>query len=345
MIRAYLEGQLKIHGINVQEGYSYRKTIKIVPDILLYFPNGDIWVVDYITGKKQTEAYNNFIKRRKEIYMQEGFKSFFFIDKSWLSSEHPTFKGISLYPAENQMFMQGEQDQLWEVFLANIISQVGEEFILKYLFHLKKDSKQNYSFSVESILYVDPLAGQALIQRLVRLNEQWGLQIYREEISLEQASSLSLSKQQLKWDGIFEVEERTKMEAEITTAFGKYKSEEALAEEIKMKEELNKKLIESEKHIAHKQSNYHVGSTHHVHSQIILDNTSINELVLKLREECITVSEANELYDYYKKNKQFKNKSELEEIRVLARTMLGPISSPKLWETRLREIIINLGLL
>lgn len=204
------------------------------------------------------------------------------------------------------MFMQREQDQLWEVLLANIISQVGEEFILKYLFRLKKDSKQNYSFSVESILYVDPLAGQALIQRLVRLNEQWGLQIYREEISLEQATSLSFSKQQLKWDGIFEVEERTKMEAEITTAFGKYKTEEALAEEIKMKEELNKKLIESEKHISHKQSNYHVGSTHHVHSQIILDSTSINELVLKLREECITVSEANELYDYYKKTSSSK---------------------------------------
>lgn len=81
ILRTYLEGQLKIHHVELQEGYSYRKSLKIIPDLLIYFPNGDIWVVDYITGKKQVEAYNSFIKKRKEVYENEGFKYFFFIDE------------------------------------------------------------------------------------------------------------------------------------------------------------------------------------------------------------------------------------------------------------------------
>lgn len=60
-----MEGQLKIHDIKIQEGYSYRKSLKIIPDLLIYFPNGNIWVVDYITGKKQIDSYEFFYNKEK----------------------------------------------------------------------------------------------------------------------------------------------------------------------------------------------------------------------------------------------------------------------------------------
>ena len=87
-LREYLEGQLKIHGIEVKDGYVYAKKLRIVPDLLLHFPNGLIWAIDYVTGTKEDENYNNYIKKRITTYTEAGFRPFFFIDKSWLSV-HP----------------------------------------------------------------------------------------------------------------------------------------------------------------------------------------------------------------------------------------------------------------
>lgn len=87
MIRTYLEGQLKIHGINVQEGYSYRKTIKIIPDILLYFPNGDIWVVDYITGKSKLKHTIISLNGEKKFIRKKDLNhSFLSINLGFLQS-------------------------------------------------------------------------------------------------------------------------------------------------------------------------------------------------------------------------------------------------------------------
>ncbi|MEK3740206.1 hypothetical protein [Paenibacillus odorifer] len=48
-------------------------------------------------------------------------------------SEHPSIKAVSLYPAENQMVLQGEQDQLWEVWIANLISKTDGDFVFELL--------------------------------------------------------------------------------------------------------------------------------------------------------------------------------------------------------------------
>ncbi|WP_340397194.1 hypothetical protein NST50_26145 [Paenibacillus sp. FSL E2-0202] len=344
IIRAYLEGQLKIHNVEVQEGYSYRKSLKIIPDLLLYFPNGDIWVVDYITGKKQVEAYNSFIKKRKEIYENEGFKYFFFIDKTWLSSEHPSIKAVSLYPAENQMLLQGEQDQLWEVWIANLISKTDEYFTLNYLFRLDQIPKEKFAFEVRSLLYVDPSGGTALVQRLVKLDSKWGLNIFRSEISLEKAASLNAAKNQFKWLEENEETQRTKIEFEIIAAYKKLKEEK---EKILKQEELNAKNNNMEfiKEAKSDSSGIASNSNYPTPKFNPPTDTTLSELFAKLQEQTIDVDEASVLYDYYKGSKIYKSRDEMEEVRSLARAMMGPLSNPNYWDRRLREILINLALL
>ncbi|MFF2018904.1 hypothetical protein [Paenibacillus sp. NPDC058177] len=343
IIRTYLEGQLRIHDVEVQEGYSYRKSLKIIPDLMIYFPSGDIWVVDYITGKKQVEAYNSFIKKRKELYENEGFKYFFFIDKAWLSSEHPSIKAVSLYPAENQMLIQVKQDQLWEVFIANLIAKTDEEFLIKYLFGLDQTSKEQLTFEIRSLLYVDPSEGTALVQRLVRLDSKWGLNIFRTEISLEKAASLHSSKNHFKWMGEDEETKRAELEREVIAAYSKFKEEKQikLNQELKVKkhktELVNKVNLNLPKTTSH--------STYRLANVTPQSNATLSELFVKLQEQTIDIDEALVLYDYYKGSKIYKSRDELEEVRGLARTMMGPISNPNYLDRRLREILINLALL
>ncbi|WP_342478975.1 hypothetical protein NYE24_14565 [Paenibacillus sp. FSL H7-0350] len=340
IIRTYLEGQLKIHNVEVQEGYSYRKSLKIIPDLIIYFPGGDIWVVDYITGKKQVEAYNSFIKKRKEVYENEGFKYFFFIDKAWLSSEHPNIKAVSLYPAENQMLIQLEQDQLWEVWIANLILKTDEEFLLNHLFGLERTFKEQLTLEVRSLLYVDPAEGTALVQRLVRLDSKWGLNIFRTEISLEKAASLDSAKNYFQWIDEDEETQRMKLEEDVIAAYRKFEKEQKDKIEQELSKEVYKKKlvnIDSNKVTSH--------YTHQSAKFTPQSNTTLSELFVKLQEQTIDIDEALVLYDYYKGSKIYKNRDELEEVRGLARTMMGPISNPNYLDRRLREILINLALL
>ncbi|WP_025692797.1 competence protein CoiA family protein [Paenibacillus zanthoxyli] len=344
IIRTYLEGQLKIHSVEIKEGYSYRKSLKIIPDLLIYFPNGDVWVVDYITGKKQVEAYNSFIKKRKEVYENEGFKYFFFIDKTWLSSEHPSIKAVSLYPAENQMVLQGEQDQFWEVWIANLISKTDEDFTLNYLFRFTQTPQEKFAFEVRSLLYVDPSEGTAVIQRLVKLDSKWGLNIFRTEISLEKAASLNSAKTQFKWFVENEETQRTKKEIEIIAAYKNFKEEK----EIEFKqEELNAKNNKMEflSKVKSDLPGNASHSNHHLPQFKPPTDTTLSELFAKLQEQTIDVDEASVLYDYYKGSKIYKSKDEMEEVRSLARAMIGPITNPNYWDRKLREILINFALL
>lgn len=191
-LREYLEGQLKIHGIEVKDGYVYAKKLRIVPDLLLNFPNGSIWAIDYVTGTKEDENYNNYIKKRITTYKEAGFRPFFFIDKSWLSV-HPETDALSLYLAESQMMERTDYDEIWEASLYKCVSEFGDSILQRVMPNLASVSPSSYE--VKSLVYIDPGEGESFITRFVPINQKWVNIIYKtSSISLERLVSLNQGK-------------------------------------------------------------------------------------------------------------------------------------------------------
>lgn len=125
ILRTYLEGQLKPHHNDVQDGYMCRSALRIIPDFILTFPNGSIWSLDYVTGSRQDESYNSYIQKRKEAYKAAGFTPFFLIDSSWLA-EVPDRSLVSFYLAESQMKYQSSIDRQWSAFVHEFLEAFGK---------------------------------------------------------------------------------------------------------------------------------------------------------------------------------------------------------------------------
>jgi hypothetical protein len=57
ILKTILEGKLKPYGIQIEEGYRYRKVLSFVPDFVFSLPTGKVAAIDYITGVlKETKA-------------------------------------------------------------------------------------------------------------------------------------------------------------------------------------------------------------------------------------------------------------------------------------------------
>jgi hypothetical protein len=212
ILRTYLEGQLKPHSIVVQEGYMCRSALKIVPDFILSFPNGTTWSVDYVTGSREDESYNNYIMKRTTTYQAAGFKPFYFIDSSWIA-DVPDRSIVSLYLAEAQMKIQSSVDRQWTAFVQEFYETFGSSFVRKELFGIQRESIGMQSFAPEeatevcSLAYVDPGKGQAWIERFIPTKKKFGYHLHRASISLEKATSLSPTKDEFQWWGIDETED------------------------------------------------------------------------------------------------------------------------------------------
>jgi hypothetical protein len=67
-------------GIEVQDGYQYRKTLKYFPDFIIQLQNDEVWAIDYLTGVKKDERYGKHISNRFAHYKANNLKPYFFID-------------------------------------------------------------------------------------------------------------------------------------------------------------------------------------------------------------------------------------------------------------------------
>lgn len=187
IIRTILEGQARIHGAIVKEGYFYNKRLSIVPDFIIKFPQSQkVWAIDYITGLKKDDRYTKRIMRRREIYRTYGIEPFFFLDIKWLTV-HPDSDFLTLLvPAEKQLSSISPQDLKWSLLLQEIEPEIGNWYV---------NEAQRFSwyhpYPVHHILYLNPHDRQAHVLRYLHTNEDWNpLVIPPIKLSLEKALSL-----------------------------------------------------------------------------------------------------------------------------------------------------------
>ncbi|AJS58484.1 hypothetical protein [Paenibacillus sp. IHBB 10380] len=321
IIRTYLEGQLKPHSVIVQDGYLFRTLLKIVPDIILTFPDDTNWSVDYVTGSRQDESYHNYIQKRSETYRDAGFKPFFFIDSSWLA-EVPDRSMVSFYKAEQQMTVSSEIDLQWSSFVTEFISTFGKPFVLREWFGLQNHFGQEtfQTTDVFSLAYVDPGAGNAFIQRFIPAKQKkFGYHVYRASISLERATSLDHSKQSFTW---WEPEETDSMQERLNILSLQYETEivrEANSVRLDLEQQqLRENQVEQERVKCFSTTNIPVNKNDSLEALL-------HEEISRLFKNDMTVSQAEQYLSTVIANKNLLTRERLECIRSQARAVMGGI--------------------
>jgi hypothetical protein len=330
ILRTYLEGQLKPHQIDVQDGYMFKILLKIVPDFILTFPDGSLWAIDYVTGSRQNESYYNYIKKRAETYKAAGFHPIFLIDSSWLA-EVPDRPIVSLYLAENQMKNYTSMDEKWTEFVIEFFDAFGVGFVLREWFNV------NFSLYSESkvfsLIYVNPIAGTATVQRFIPATGTFGLNVHRTNLSLEEASSLNEKKTGFRW---WEESETDRMQERLQELALAYEAEQ-------------KRLVdEAEQHRLNqlkKTRRVQVNFSRETSLMPIGVSKKEKELIQILTNKNISVSEASSLYLFLKNHKSQITKGTMDYIRNQCRDIMGTIQNPNPIAYGLRTVLINIAFL
>ncbi|GGM31689.1 hypothetical protein GCM10011351_17350 [Paraliobacillus quinghaiensis] len=152
IFREILQGELKPYNIEIERGYHFKKKLFFIPDFIINFPDSEKrWVIDYFTAINKDSRSGNYARhlaKRMKTYEAEGFKSFSFVDHSWISLIEETNIG-TLLEAENYVTSKSHEDNLWDDFLKeNVEGDLLDFFI--------KDTKATIrEFNTRSIAYVD----------------------------------------------------------------------------------------------------------------------------------------------------------------------------------------------
>lgn len=335
ILRTYLEGQLKFHGIIVEDGYMYRTALKIVPDFILTFPDGQKWSVDYVTGLKVDDTYHRYIKKRNNTYLEAGFKPLYFIDSSWLA-EVPNRSVITLYLAEFLMKVRSSKDNQWEEFINEYYEVFDEEIVNQELFGKGHLTILERGIEVYSLAYIKPDGGTAEIQRFIPYTNKFGYHVHRSTISLERAVSVSHNLQEFKW---WDEEEDRIMIGNLERLNEIIERETAtyLTAAVENKvEHLEPEVIANNA----KSMNNHLSSEASVH----ILSSSIHHIIEMITEE-MEVSLAREIHANIKNRQSIMNNKDLEQIRIKARSVMGKLSEKKYMSVELRKALIDIALL
>lgn len=334
ILRTYLEGQLKIHGIIVEEGYMYRTALKIVPDFILTFPDEQKWSVDYVTGLKVDDTYHRYIKKRNNTYLETGFKPIYFIDSSWLA-EVPKRSIITLYLAEFLMKVRSSKDNQWEEFINEYYEVFDEKIVNQELFGVAQLTLLERGIEIYSLAYINPDRGTAEIQRFIPYTNKFGYHVHRSTISLESAVSVSHNLQEFKW---WDEEEDRAMIGNLERLNDVTEREAAtyLAASAEDKyDHLEPEVIENKA-----KSINHITSEPSVHNL----SSSIRHIIEMICEE-MDASLAREIHANIKNRHPIMNSNELEIIRIKARSVMGKLSEKKYMSVELRKALIDIALL
>ncbi|WP_160036757.1 hypothetical protein [Paenibacillus sp. An7] len=331
ILRTYLEGQVKTHGVRVEDGYMYRSILNIVPDYILVFPSGEKWAIDYVTGSREDESYNNYIQKRTVAYLAAGFKPYYFIDASWIA-EVPNRSMISLYLAESQMKVHSSIDQDWSEFVNEFIETFGESFVFREMFGVNNKTSMVQNYKVFSLAYVDPTEGKAWIQRFTPSNNKFGYSIYCAAIPLEKAVSLSKEGNEFQW---WADDESEAMSLCLNRLSIKYQHEV----------EQKSGLFQEENHTDSQLVVAATSSKHKYEANTAL--VSVEDLSSLIDEisNGISVELAQEIIEILRVSKARLSKESIEKIRHKARLVMGPIRNPNPISPGLRQAMIELALL
>ncbi|MDQ0896262.1 MULTISPECIES: hypothetical protein [unclassified Paenibacillus] len=365
ILRAYLEGQLKPRGVILQEGYMYRSALKIVPDFILTFPNGTKWSVDYVTGKREDNTYNNYISKRTSTYQAAGFRPFYFINADWIA-DVPDRSIVSLYLAESQMKIQSSVDQQWSAFVKEFYETFDASFVLREMFGVKSFGEQRLTPEAQdvfSLAYIDPSEGRAWIERFIPTNKKFGYHIHRASISLEKATSLSEKLDEFQWWGLDETED---MRACLERLTHQYEAEQAaIAErEADRLEALKRKREEAAEYEERMKRQRELAANLTRRAPTTVPTTALQprsvttastkvfglpaveiaSLVEKITLE-MTAAEARRIHSILSPRKSSITKPTLEQIRAKARMVLGPNRNLNPIPHDLRKALIDLALL
>jgi hypothetical protein len=273
ILKSYLEGQLRRHNVEVKEGYSYQRRMRVIPDMLLCFPTGEVWAIDYVTGTKQDENYNHYIKKRIEIYQEEGFRPFFFIDIDWLST-HPSFQALSVYLAENEMKNKTQYDVAWEEAIQQCVSEYGKEITLPNLYDLPLD----YSFNVNSLVYIDTNKAEGVIARFMSIDHKWVYLIHKTiPLPLERITSLNDKKDDLLLHSSEEQDHINDFKKQVYLRYEKFKEEE-LRRKQREEQDMQSRILRYKEQAMRQAENYQHPSSMHDQSTIqspILDKNQV----------------------------------------------------------------------
>lgn len=331
ILRVYLEGQLRIRGVTVEDGYMYRTLLKIVPDFIVTFPDGRQWAIDYVTGKKQDDTYRNYINKRTNTYKEFGFNPVYLIDSSWIA-EHPDHAMITLYLAENQMRASSSKDRMWTNFIQEYYDSFGEEFVHRELFSTSSIKRLDPELKIYSLAYVNPNEGLARIQRIIPYSKKFGYHVHSSTLSLEQVTSLSADMKEFQWWDENEDQVMIDTLNRLSAAF------------------------ENEYEIPHNELEVATASIDHIQATAaesingfnryeIANASSSAQTVLELINENMDVSLARDLVEIIKNLKSQMSREDLDLIRAKARSIMGKLSEHRNLPWDLREVLIEIALI
>ncbi|MCW3793788.1 hypothetical protein OM416_19530 [Paenibacillus sp. LS1] len=332
ILRVYLEGQLKIKGVTVEDGYMYRTLLKIVPDFILTFPDGRQWAIDYVTGKKQDDTYRNYINKRTNTYKEFGFKPVYFIDSSWIA-EHPDHSMITLYLAENQMRVTSSKDRMWTNFIQEYYDTFGEEFVHRELFKTSSIKKLDPVLNIYSLAYVNPNEGLAWIQRLIPYSKKFGYHVYRSTLSLDQVTTLSADMEEFQWWDENEDQVMIDTLNQLSAAFeNEYEIPQNEPEApISLGDNFQATAIDSV-------------NGFYLKGQANTPSSSAQTLV-ELINESMDVTMAKDLVEIINNLKSQMSREDLVLIRAEARSVMGKLSEHRNLPWDLREVLIEIALI
>lgn len=161
ILKEYLSTQLSLYKCKVQRGYLLRREMDFVPDLSIEFSNGEVWVIDYITGSRNDNKYSRFLKNKIASYKAEGFRYFFIVNEEWQSAVESN-EFISFFDSEQLVSRITAYDEIWIEFIRRLCSQYGEEAI----FRNQHDFAPDLS-TIKTIVYFDQKNVIAKVTRYV----------------------------------------------------------------------------------------------------------------------------------------------------------------------------------
>jgi hypothetical protein len=169
IFREILEGELKPYDVEIERGYHYKKKLSFIPDFIIKFPNSEErWSIDYFTAMGQglaSGSYASHLSQRMQIYKEEGFKHFSFVDNSWHSFLEETNKG-TLLTAETYVTSKTLEDYRWDKYLEENVQ--GD--LLNYF--IEANGATIEEFNTKNIAYVDVSNRLCKIFRFIPISQQ-----------------------------------------------------------------------------------------------------------------------------------------------------------------------------
>ncbi|MEK4277638.1 hypothetical protein [Paenibacillus sp. FSL R7-0026] len=329
ILRVYLEGQLRIKGVTVEDGYMYRTLLTIVPDFILTFPDGRQWALDYVTGKKQDDTYRNYINKRTNTYKEFGFNPVYLIDSSWIA-EHPDHSMVTLYLAEDQMRASSSKDRMWTNFIQEYYDSFGEEFVHRELFGTSSIKRLDPELKIYSLAYVNPNEGLGWIQRIIPYSKKFGYHVHSSTLSLEQLTSLSADMDEFQWWDENEDQVMIDTLNQLSAVF------------------------EDEYEIPHNEPEFPTVSIDNIQATAIesingsnryeiANASSSAQTILELINENMDVTMASDLVEIILKSQM--SREDLDLIRAKARSVMGKLSEHRNLPWELREVLIEIALI